>query len=166
MSEFMAATAGVAAAPTEERSATAGSRLGIAIGDQRWLIDLRLAGEVLPIPEAIAIVPGARPWFKGLANLRGALHGVVDLAEFQGGAPTERGKDARLLAFSPRLPVNAAILVSRMMGLQSMARMQQADSGGVDDWCGPGWRDAKGALWRELDLERLCANDAFLSAGR
>ncbi|MEZ5661626.1 MAG: chemotaxis protein CheW [Burkholderiaceae bacterium] len=165
MSELVLERGDATHRPAEDH-AEAGSRLGIAIGEQRWLIDLRLAGEVLPIPDTIAVVPGARPWFKGLANLRGALHGVVDLAEFLGGTPTERGKDARLLAFSPRLPVNAAILVSRMMGLQSMLRMQREDAGNGAGWRGARWRDAQGAIWHELDLERLCTDDAFLSAGR
>ena len=66
-----------------EAAATAGSRLGVAIGADCWLIELSQAGEVLPVPEAIAVVPGARSWFKGLANLRGTLHGVIDLPEFR-----------------------------------------------------------------------------------
>jgi twitching motility protein PilI len=149
-----------------EAAATAGSRLGVAIGADCWLIELSQAGEVLPVPEAIAVVPGARSWFKGLANLRGTLHGVIDLSEFRCGVPTERGKDARLLAFSPRLPVNGSILVTRMMGLQNMSRMQTLDDSTADEWAGACWQDGNGTQWRELHLDRLCRDESFLSAGR
>lgn len=155
------------AADTDDDATAPGSaRLGVAVGEKCWLIDLAQAGEVLPLPETIATLPGARSWFRGLANLRGALHGVVDLAEFQGYAPTERGRDVRLLAFSPRLPVNAAILVSRMMGLQHMERMRRIEDAPRDAWAGARWQDAGGTEWQELHLDRLCRDEAFLSVGR
>ena len=150
----------------DDGGAAAGSRLGVAIGTDCWLIELGQAGEVLPVPEAIAVVPGARSWFKGLANLRGTLHGVIDLSEFCGRQATERGKDARLLAFSPRLPVNGAILVSRMMGLQNMRRMTRLDDAAPEAWAGSAWQDGNGARWRELHLDTLCRDERFLSAGR
>lgn len=144
---------------------SAQSKLGIAIGDRHWLVDLSEAGEILPIPDMVAAVPGTVRWFKGLANLRGSLYGVSDLADFAGHGVTERNKDTRLLAFSPRLEVNAAILVSRMTGLQNMGRMTKIDSSAGDSWSGDRWQDAAGVTWQELHLVRLCRHEAFLSVG-
>ena len=59
--------------------------LGFQAGSESWLIDLAEAGEIMP-PPPLSIVPLTRPWFRGLANVRGALYGVVDLAQFHGEA--------------------------------------------------------------------------------
>ncbi len=64
----------------------AASKLGLQVGDDRWLVDLADAGEVIPVPP-ITAVPLTRPWFAGVANIRGNLYSVVDFAAFLGGAP-------------------------------------------------------------------------------
>src|SRR3972149_1323771 len=58
-------------------------------GGRLWLIRLDDAGEVLPLPE-VTPVPLTRPWFLGLANIRGNLAGVVGFAAFMGEPPPER----------------------------------------------------------------------------
>ena len=60
------------------------SRLGLACAGEQWLIRLSDAAEVIALP-AIAAVPLTQPWFLGLANVRGNLYSVVDLAA----TPTE-----------------------------------------------------------------------------
>ena len=56
------------------------SMLGVQVDDEAWLVDLREAGEVIPVPP-ITPLPLTRPWFKGLANIRGNLYSVVDFPE-------------------------------------------------------------------------------------
>lgn len=143
------------------------ARLGLEIGGTRWLVDLGEAGEIVPMPSSIVPVPLTARWFRGLVNLRGALYGVTDLAEFAGSAPTVPGKEARLLAFSRRLPINAAIMVTRMLGLRNVDDLTPVDGDdeGVD-WAGRSWRDASGAIWRELRLSALCADVRFQTVGR
>lgn len=68
-------------------------------------------------------VPYTQPWFLGVANLRGALTGVVDLAGLLGAAQmhTEQAlAESSLLAFNGALDVNAALLVDRLSGLRGM----------------------------------------------
>ncbi len=142
------------------------SRLGIAIGEDHWLIDLAEAGEILPMPETVTPVPGTRKWFHGLTNLRGSLFGVTDLAAFLGRSLPVYGKEARLLAFSEKLHVNAAILVSRMMGLQNMATMKHDAATPDQGWMGRTFIDASGVRWRELHLSRLCRDREFLAIAR
>ena len=44
------------------------------------LMPLRQAGEIFaPVP--LTVVPYTEPWMLGVANLRGGLHAVVDLAQ-------------------------------------------------------------------------------------
>ena len=64
----------------EAKTADHRSLLGFQVGDDNWLIDLADSGEILPPPPFVP-VPLTRPWFRGLANVRGTLHGVVDFAQ-------------------------------------------------------------------------------------
>ena len=148
---------------TEEVSV---SRLGVSIGARHWLIDLSEAGEILPLPDAVTPVPGTQGWFQGIANLRGELFGVSDLSLFQGEQPTQLGKDARLVALSGALGVNAAILVTKMMGLQNMDGMTRDEAIAAKGWAGKAWVDAAGISWRELSLAGLARDQEFLSVNR
>jgi twitching motility protein PilI len=158
------------------------ARLGLLIGAQRWLVDLSEAGEIVPWPVAITPVPLTATWFRGLVNLRGVLFGVSDLDRFAGGEATPLSRDSRLLAFGAALNLNAALLVSRMLGLHDPAGWQVAgdeDAQGQDPsqgaasalaqvpaWVGRSLVDVEGRTWRELSLARLAADERFLCAGR
>lgn len=152
------------------------ARLGLLIGGQRWLVDLSEAGEIVPWPMAITPVPLTAPWFRGLVNLRGVLFGVSDLDRFAGGGATPLSRDSRLLAFGASLNLNAALLVSRMLGLHDPADWRAAEDEGAQGqvpapeqapaWAGRSLVDGEGRTWRELSLARLAADERFLCAGR
>ncbi|MCO5118446.1 MAG: chemotaxis protein CheW [Burkholderiaceae bacterium] len=155
-----------------EQAAGAGidARLGLEIGTERWLVELADAGEIVPVPERIVAVPLTHAWFKGLVSLRGALFGVSDLSEFAGKGPTAIGRESRLVSFAGRFGVNAAIIASRMLGLHGIESMTREETdrgdGAVAPWVGATWIDAEGRRWRELSVERLCSDAAFLGIGR
>ncbi len=143
------------------------ARLGLLIGERRWLVDLAEAGEIVPLPAAITLVPMTRPWFRGLVNLRGNLYGVTDLQRFLGESPTPVSRDARLLAFGAALQINAALIVSRMLGLHDAEDWPVVDAPGPQaGWVGRSLADADGRTWHELSLARLAADEAFLRASR
>ena len=144
------------------------ARLGLQVGERRLLVDLAEAGEIVTVPTAIAPVPLTREWFRGLVNLRGSLHGVTDLAHFEGGEPAPATREARLVAFAARLNVNAALLVARMLGLQNLAAMTPAGEAAQPErpWLGARWLDAEGREWTELSFARLAADERFMAVAR
>ncbi|HLT27870.1 MAG TPA: chemotaxis protein CheW, partial [Zeimonas sp.] len=118
---------------------------------------------------AITPVPLTHDWFRGLVNLRGSLYGVSDLARFEGREPTPITKSTRLLAFAPRLGLNGAIVVDRMLGLQSTASWTEAardDAQSSPSWLGRDWIDPDGHRWSELRLEALAGDERFLAVNR
>lgn len=155
---------------------TQSARLGVQVGDRRLLVKLSEAGEVVPVPAMIAPVPLTRDWFRGLVNLRGALYAVSDLAGFAGDEPTPTGREARLIAFAPRLGLNAALIVGRMLGLQNLETMRPAEvqtetatetaASPQPAWLGGRWLDAEGQVWCELSLAALATDDRFLAVAR
>ena len=136
------------------------------------LLPLEQAGEIFALVPLLA-VPHTQPWFSGVANLRGGLHGVVDLASFLGlpEAPAgEAGREqARLIALGVSLSLNAALLVDRLAGLRSLEQLRADVESGADAAAArPGfaptrWRDADGRRWQALDLAVLARDVRFLS---
>jgi len=144
------------------------NRLGCLIGGTNFLVDLPEAGEILSLPE-VTPVPLTRPWYRGLANVRGNLISVVDLSLFAGQGATPLEKDSRVVVFSSGLNFNAGILVTRLLGLRSMTRLTEektsADPGSLPAWIGVNLRDTDGVLWTELRLTELTRDESFLQVG-
>lgn len=153
------------------------NRLGIQIASERLLIDLADAGEILAVPD-ITPVPLTKNWYRGLANVRGNLIGVVDLSLFAGGPATAIDKESRVLAFATELRFSVGILVSRMLGLRSAADLTvaEASSGSAASmapvtspfapWVRSHLVDAHRVAWRELDLMALTSDERFVDIAR
>jgi twitching motility protein PilI len=141
------------------------TRLGVQVGAQHWLVKLDEAGEVIPLPK-VASVPRARAWYRGLANIRGNLYSVVDLAAFQGGEITQQTPDARLLLVGERFGMNAALLVNRMLGLRNLKQFQLSEKESRRAWEGARYVDGDGREWRELSMGALVYHPEFLQSGQ
>ncbi|MGN6389213.1 MAG: chemotaxis protein CheW [Burkholderiaceae bacterium] len=141
------------------------SLLGVLIGQTRWLLDLRQAGEIVSAG-TITPVPLTHPWYLGLTSIRGNLVGVVDFARFQGEAPLAVDKDSRIVAFSPALAFNGGLLVSRVLGLRGIQDMQPADhADAAPEWSPRAFLDRDGNRWAELDLSKVMQDQRFLQIG-
>src|SRR4051794_34255867 len=90
------------------------SWLAVESGGRGFLLPLAQAGEIFGMAPLVA-VPHTHDWFAGVANLRGGLYGVVDLARFLG-LRSQPGVDSRLIVFNPGLDINCALQVERLAG--------------------------------------------------
>jgi twitching motility protein PilI len=142
---------------------TSASMLGLQVDDEAWLVDLREAGEVIPVP-LITPLPLTRPWFKGLANIRGNLYSVVDFPAFLQKRPVVLGDQARLLLLGERFRLGAALLIDRSLGLRNPAQLEARHSE-PRPWTRAQYADGEGRLWRELDLPSLAQHPDFLAVG-
>jgi twitching motility protein PilI len=145
------------------------SRLGLACAGTQWLIRLADAGEVIALP-TVASVPMTRPWYLGIANIRGNLYGCIDFARFLGHEPELPASGAsasRLVLFGPRVgELRAGLVVHRVLGLRNLADLRPSDApANAPAWYGTRWTDPEGALWQEIDLALLAQDPAFLQVG-
>jgi twitching motility protein PilI len=131
------------------------NQLGVQMGSERFLLDLTQVGEIVPVP-SITVVPLTQPWYLGLANVRGNLISVIDLARYQLGTETAIGSDSRIITFANNLGFNCGLLVSRVYGLRHAAGMETA---------GERLRDAEAIEWTPLDLAALVSETRFLHVG-
>jgi twitching motility protein PilI len=155
-------------ARTQERGK---SWLAVESAGRGFLLPLKDAGEIFSLVGVLP-VPHSLPWFLGVANLRGHLHGVVDLARFLGLDPVggrhlgEAGREtARLVAFNAGLELNCALLVEKLAGLRNASQLHpedRKDDSALPPFVGQRFRDSGGRLWQELSLFALAENEAFL----
>jgi twitching motility protein PilI len=138
--------------------------LGVASGNDLWLLDLSDSGEVVPLPE-LAPVPLTKPWFAGIANIRGTLYSVVDFSAFRGGPPTRRNANARLLLVGARHGINSALLVDRTLGLKSVDTLDVVPNASGNPWAGDIRQDSQGRHWTQIRIRELLADSSFLDVG-
>lgn len=138
--------------------------LGIQAGDAQWLVSLAEAGEILPVPP-LAEVPLTRSYFRGLANVRGTLYGVIDFSALNGGPLTSLAGQARLMLVGVKHGVNTALLVTRTTGLKNPDDFETAPSPTVEPWEQPRLQDLQSRPWFRLDVPALLAHPRFLEAG-
>jgi twitching motility protein PilI len=145
-----------------DRAASAGRRLAFRAGSASWLVALPDAGEVLPVP-ALTSVPLTRGWVRGLANVRGNLYTVVDLAAFVGDRPTPAGPRNRLLLVGQRHAMNSALLVDLVVGLRDVGDLaSRALDTSTQPWIKAAYADRDGTNWQELDVPALLQGSHFL----
>mgnify|MGYP001440955808 CR=1 FL=1 len=151
----------------------AASWLAVEAGATRLLFPLSHAGEIFSSTD-VQRVPYVQPWFMGVANLRGGLSGVIDLAAFvreDGAAATARSDSelaqCRLVALNPVLEANCALLVDRLLGLRTtdaFVSSTPADAS-APPYFGHVYTDLEGRQWQELNLQVLTRHQAFLGIG-
>jgi len=143
--------------------------LAVEAAGRKYLFPLTQSGEIFPYA-ATQAVPYTQSWFLGVANLRGGLYGVVDLASYVSGkAPAQRSDasraESRLIALNALLDINCALLIDRLAGLRSMEAFTSSCVApeGSPDYFGSGYTDASGAYWQEINLQALSQQQQFLS---
>ena len=138
--------------------------LAVETQNMGWLIDLTDTGEVLPVP-TLTRVPLTRRWLRGIANVRGVLHGVIDFAAFHGDPLTPLTGRSRLILLSNQHQHSAgtALLFSQTSGLRRMEEFD-ADHGSRPEhpWVSEALRDMWDRQWLKLDVNALAAAPEFL----
>ncbi len=155
-----------------QTTGVAASWLAVEAGGLHLLFPLSHAGEIFSWTD-VQRVPYVQPWFMGVANLRGGLSAVIDLAAFlkadgQRAARSESQlTQCRLVALNPLLDTNSALLVDRLLGLrttEAFASSAPAEAPAAP-YLGHVYTDLEGRTWQELNLQALSQHPAFLAVG-
>ncbi len=111
-------------------------------------------------------MPLTHPWFAGIANIRGNLYSVADFSAFRGGEATPLNAASRLLLVGTRHGSNAALLVTRMLGLKSPdAFKAEPAEESASPWETERFSDNDGRIWKKLNIRALLAEPRFMEIG-
>jgi len=155
-------------------ASTASTHVAVRSGAMAWLIDLRDAQEIIPLPP-VTRIPLVQPWLRGLANVRGGLVTVVDFAALRGDPATPLAVEARLLVLAPRFGVSAGLLFDRSEGLVNVRALASGPATtALPEWASAAYAERSGdgdegrkgsaALRYELAVEALVCSTDFLGA--
>jgi len=109
-----------AAAQGKPESIAAGAEwVGVAfrLGGEAFLLAREETREVLSYPASVTRVPGAKPWIRGLSNVRGQLLPVIDLRAFLSPVLTSFTRSFRVLVANHR-EIPAGLVVDEVMGFR------------------------------------------------
>lgn len=149
----------------EPKESAAPPRLAVRIGGRGYLLEMTHVGEVVP-NAVVAPVPWTRPWFRGLANVRGRLVNVYDLQRMSGGEALREEQSRQLLVLADSLRANAALLITRAFGLRAAKDLKALPAAAAAaPWERASYLDADGVTLTELDVPRLVADERFASIG-
>jgi twitching motility protein PilI len=107
--------------PSQETRQQDWSGIGFRLGGQCYVAPMGEIGEILHEPR-YAVLPGVKPWVRGVANLRGRLLPIMDLCSFFGHELSPVRKQRRVLVVDHQ-EVFAGLIVDEVLGLQHFSQM-------------------------------------------
>lgn len=136
--------------------------LGVVIGSKNVLVNLQEISETLPVAD-IHTVPIVKPWFLGVANVRGVLYAINDLAQLLENSFTSISSNARLLLISDAVTANVAFVVEKMIGLRKLDEMKLHELDTEDSVClkAQTYQDDENRIWHMLDCDKLVRSKEF-----
>jgi twitching motility protein PilI len=144
--------------------------VGIAfrLGSENFVANRADVREVMPLPEQMTRVPGAKPWLRGVTNVRGQLLTIVDLRAFLGsggGAPDRR---SRVLVLASR-EVPTGLIVDQVFGFRRFSAAEYEADAPVprlrcEQYLRGAYRRAS-EVWPQFAFSALLDDQHFLNAG-
>jgi twitching motility protein PilI len=142
--------------------------IGFRLGAEHFVASRADVREILPVPGQLTRVPGAKPWLRGIANVRGQLLTIVDLKAFLGAGTTMPDRRGRILVVASR-DVPTGLIVDEVVGFRRFSAEdygQQTPATMIrcDNYLDGGYRRGS-ELWPRFSLFKLLADEQFLMAG-
>ncbi|AGE27897.1 type IV pili signal transduction protein/twitching mobility protein [Pseudomonas poae RE*1-1-14] len=106
--------------PSQETRLQRWSGIGFRLGQHWYVAPIGEVAEVLHEPRC-TLMPGVKPWVKGVANLRGRLLPVMDLGGFLG-LPLSRARKQRRVLVVEFNELFVGLLVDEVVGMQHFAQ--------------------------------------------
>ena len=139
--------------------------VGFSLLGQDFVVSMGDLNEMLEVPPYTKL-PGVEPWVKGVANVRGRLLPVFDLAAYFGGILSGSKKQRRLLVID-RDQIYSGLCVDQVFGMQYFP-VDALNSRSPDDLPDPlrpfvnGCFEAEDRTWAVFHPLRLLEQEQFL----
>ena len=149
--------------PQQIEAVTYWKGVGFQLGGKEYLADMGQVAEILQ-PPRVTKVPGVRNWVLGVANVRGRLVPVMDLAGMLGLSSKASWRSRRVLVVEQG-DFLTGLLVDAVLGMQQFPvdSMQAADNAvpALTPYVSVGFRRAD-RLWGVFRIDELVQSPEFL----
>lgn len=144
--------------------------VGIAfrLGSENFITSRTDIREVMPLPAQLTRVPGAKPWLRGVTNVRGQLLTIVDFRAFLGSGGKAPDRQGRVLVLASR-DVPTGLIVDQVFGFRRFGVSdfdEQAPTPVLrcEKYLNGAYR--RGAeIWPRINFFSLMEDKSFLNAG-
>ena len=137
--------------------------LGFRIGAVQLIAPLEQVSEILTEVQ-LTEIPGVKSWVKGIANIRGNLLPVIDLAGLMTGTTAIMSSRSRIIA-SQHMGMSVGLVVDEVLGLRSFFVEDFSTKLAVDDeQIAPflsGSYQQHGQHWPVIDFESIIEFPGF-----
>ena len=116
LSRFGQSTYGL---PAQKEIVETRKLVGFSVLGDNYVMPLNELSEVLDVPECTKL-PRVKSWVRGLANVRGRLLPIIDLADFLGGSLAGSVRDRRVLVLDMD-GIYVGLIVDAVQGIKSLA---------------------------------------------
>jgi twitching motility protein PilI len=144
--------------------------VGIAfrLGSEQFIASRDDVREVMPLPDMMTRVPGAKPWLRGVTNVRGQLLTIVDLRSFLGSGGKGPDRHGRVLVLASR-DVPTGLIVDQVFGFRRFLPTEFDEQAPTPSLrCEQYLRGAyrrNNESWPKFDFFALLEDQNFLNAG-
>lgn len=157
--------------PEQMNSTLQWKGVGFSLLGCDFVASLDEVSEMLEVP-TLTLLPVVKPWVKGVANIRGRLLPVFDLAAFFGGKLNGHRKSQRLLIFEGQ-GLYVGLWVDHIYGIKTFDADSLVESVSVsdgvvsdfplmtDDYTSGTFQDGERS-WKTFNLPVLASNSHFL----
>jgi twitching motility protein PilI len=162
------AKAAIAARDGADTSSEEWVGIGFRLGAERFVAPRGDVREILPLPESVTRVPGAKSWLRGIANIRGQLITVVDLRSFLGAGRSQPDRRARVLLAASR-EVPTALVVDEVLGFRRFGEDEFSEEPPAtvircEHYINGSYRRGT-EVWPRFSFSKLLEDEHFLNAG-
>ncbi len=150
--------------PAQSESDAFWRGVGFMLAGRRFVAPMDHVSEILTVPRYTQ-VPGVKYWVGGVANLRGRLLPLIELAGFFGETSqgTSRSKRVLVIALGDRLD---GLIVDGVLGMQHFSSQDyRSGLGSVPENLAPfvdGCYEKDGERWPVFDFYKLVESEDFL----
>ncbi len=149
----------------EERSLWSG--VGFRLRGVRLVAPMDEVREILTYPR-LSVVPGAKQWVKGIANVRGNLLPILDLQGCVGGESNAITRRSRVLVVSHG-DVTAGLVVDEVLGMKHFDEDERSNTlpevpASLDLPLSGAYQQG-GVCWGIVDIVALVTRPAFMQVG-
>lgn len=150
--------------PLQQARQQSWSGIGFRMGERYYVAPMGEVDEILHEPR-YAVLPGVKPWVKGIANLRGRLLPIMDLHAFFGHELATLRKQRRVLVIDHQ-DVFAGLLVDEVLGMQHFSErsLMPETAGDADPQISPfvQGRFVREQAWRVFSPWALAQSPGFM----